>query len=101
MNKRKLEDEVDKTLTSLDNVDRAKVKPFFYTRLSTKLTNEKVVNAGFRWQWAAAIIAFVLALNTYSFLSFWPSSTAEDEVEWLADEYGIGYQDLYTQDLEP
>lgn len=101
MDNKKLNEEVDKTLGSLDGLDRAKAKPFFYTRLTARMEREVVKEPVMRWQWAIATLIIIMVLNGLSYLSFWPSSAEEDEIEWLAEEYSVEYQDLYNQDLEP
>lgn len=101
MNKKHIDQEVEKTLDSLAGIERAETKPFFYTRLTSKLHPEPVLSSGFRWQWTVAVVAILITLNGYAYLNFWPSTTEEEEIEWLAEEYTLDYLDLYDQELEP
>lgn len=101
MDRKKINDEVDKTLDSLDRLNRAEVKPFFYTRLIARMDKGEEREPKFRWQWALATLIIIMVVNGFSYLNFWPSVAEEDEIEWLAEEYSLEYQDLYSQDLEP
>lgn len=100
MNNNKVNKEVEKTLSSLDELKRAEVKPFFYTRLTAKLENDTLRGASFKWQWAVAVVMMVMLLNGLVFSSLWPVSNEDQEIELLADEYGVDYVDLYSQDIE-
>ena len=62
----KIEQEIDKTMASLDGIEQAKPRPFFYTRLETKmqqryLPNTKMVlRPAFIW----SFLALILILNS-------------------------------------
>lgn len=102
MNKEEFKEEIEETLKSLDNTERAKVEPFFYTRLTARLEGQKPTVTNFRWQWAMASVIVLLVLNGFAFSNFWPTDDEEEEIEWLADEYGSSYVDIYSsEDLEP
>ena len=100
-----MEDEINKkveeTISSLDGMSKAEVKPFFYTRLTSKMQNERPYQTSFGWKWAIASALVIILLNGFSYLSLWPSTNdTDEEIELLVEEYGMTYTDLYSQDLE-
>ena len=101
MDNNKINKEVEKTLNSLEGIKKAEVKPFFYTRLSARLNDEKEIGPGFKWQWAMAMVIFIMLLNGFAYLNLWSEEVEEQEIELLADEYAIDYSDVYSQELEP
>ncbi len=56
-----IQDEINKTLTSLDNIERRKAKPFLYTRIQAKLdTNYKTES--YNWFFDTPILKPALAV---------------------------------------
>jgi hypothetical protein len=66
----RIADEVDKTLLSLDGIERATPKPFFLTRTQTRLSQRmapKQLTAWvFRPVWLVASLGLILVLNVSS-----------------------------------
>ena len=66
MNQR-LEEEIEKTLRSIEGMERASPKPFFQTRLEARLSRRReerpVIAWLFRPAWVAASRGLVLLLN--------------------------------------
>ena len=99
MNKRlTIEEQVDKTLSSLDGSARAKSNPFLYTRILARLQNSdhshwaaaaRMLN---RPVFAIATLILVVLMNAAIFLdnneSVQSSSTQEDE-QVFAREYNL------------
>lgn len=63
----RIEDEVDRTLRSIDGIERASPRPFFSTRVEARLRQRGATKplAGwvFRPAWVVASLGLVLALN--------------------------------------
>ena len=59
-----IEEEVNKTMHSLDGIQKADPGPFFYTRLSARM---EVRSMPVRWYWKLAMAAIFL-INIASFL---------------------------------
>tara|TARA_Y100001972_G_C7655779_1_gene330271 strand:- start:143 stop:442 length:300 start_codon:yes stop_codon:yes gene_type:complete len=80
-----LEEEISKTLHSIDNIQRADPGPFFYTRLSAKM---EVRPMPLRWYWKVAMVA-LLAFNVGSFVLIGNSNTedTEDGLNDISSEY--------------
>ncbi|MEZ0542433.1 hypothetical protein [Fibrella arboris] len=62
-----LDDEVDKTLRSIDGMERASPPPFFLTRVEARLAGRGTARLASRWflrpAWVAASLGLVLLLN--------------------------------------
>lgn len=82
LNKEKeyIENEVLRTLHSLDGIQRAELNPFFYTRLRAKMDQqnsgwERVYSFISRPVIAIAILLVVMAVNTWT---VWGTTNAEE-----------------------
>lgn len=67
-----IQNEIDKTLSSLDNFQKQKAKPFLYTRIQAKLENE-VSQPLFSWFFDTPILkpalaTLIVALNIITIL---------------------------------
>lgn len=84
MNREEIEQEVEKTLSLLDSVQRAQANPFFWTRLEARLnaattgTHRGFVFEHMRMSLAFAGLAVLLLLNVYS---LWQSASRSQEVK--------------------
>ena len=89
------EQEIEKTLESLDGIKRLQAKPYFYTRLQIRLDRSEA--NPFHWRWAVAGILLILALNTVAYIKFWPRSTADEyAMDQMAVEYNLEWPSLYS-----
>ncbi|MFT4735146.1 MAG: hypothetical protein ACI9DJ_000165 [Algoriphagus sp.] len=78
----RLNEEVQKTLTSLENVKAASAPDFFYTRLKIRMENElSKQKSSFSWILKPAFVvpalALVLAINVVTVRQFLKSDNAE------------------------
>lgn len=98
--KKNINQEVNKTLDSLNQLPTIKVKPFFYTRLMAKMEEEESHVSVFR-NWSLATMALIILINVVSIMSLWSESQEADEViELMASEYSLTNIDLYNATLE-
>jgi hypothetical protein len=100
MDEKQVQQEVQKTLDLLSPASQVKPDPFFYTRLSARMTEEPGEARGFRrllhpgFATALAAIALLVALNAYSLVTL---SSHSDETRnrqaaaSLAQDYGIAH----------
>jgi hypothetical protein len=90
--KRQIEQEVEKTLGSLDHVKRAGANPFLFTRIEAALKNEerrgwgRAVSFMARPVVAFATILLILLVNFAVFFSS-KQQTADEEQQLYASEY--------------
>ena len=91
-NKQQIQQEVEKTLNSLDNIQRAESNPFLYTRIKAALQKEersawgKAIGFMARPVVAVATIFLVLLINFAVFFTTKQQSTEEDQ-QLYASEY--------------
>lgn len=101
--------EVEKTLRSLDDVERIGPQPFFYTRLRARLDRleEKPREGLLSWLWQPrvqwALLACLLLINIGVLIGSASSSRHEEysRAEWLesmAEEYAFSSSDLYENE---
>lgn len=95
-----IEREVDRTLSMLDSVHRAKATPFFYTRLKARLGaratefEHGAYLARVRRSLAVAGFSLLVFLNAYA---LWRSSiqtsetVREQQATSFAEQYGLKY----------
>ena len=99
-NQEDIDKKIAKTLSSLDDVERAKANPFFYTRLKAKMEEEK---RGFwalftipQFSMAVASVFLLLCLNFYLMINYeLNASTQTDEVSTFISDYQINVGDIY------
>lgn len=99
MNRRfTIEEQVEKTLASLDRVERAKANPFLYTRIKARLENldtgywTNVANILNRPAIAFATLIIVILMNAAIFLqNNEPAQTnnIQEEEQMFAKEYTV------------
>ena len=72
-----IENEIKKTLQSLDGMEKVRAKPFFYTRLEAKMQKKDsfIPNRSFyqQWKpvWSIVMLLLVISLNLYTFIATW------------------------------
>jgi hypothetical protein len=93
-----IEEQVEKTINSLDGIERAKSNPFMYTRIQARLQDTdnsqwgaaaRILN---RPVFALATLVFVILINALFFLqSNEPAqvNTMQDEDQMFAREYTV------------
>jgi hypothetical protein len=107
--KRHIEQEVDKTLNSLDGVKRAVANPYLFTRIKVRLEKEE----GSIWSRATqlisrpavAVAALVLAIsiNLAVFFEYRPEvpETGQEDEQVFASEYNLSSDTIYDSTIEP
>lgn len=98
-NRTNTEREVEKTLASLDGMERASTDDFFYSRLSAKLENREITHPGekaslsYGFLFSAAAVFIVLMLNLISIVQFEPfNNTTEMDREAIVDQLASEYE---------
>lgn len=88
-----IQNEVEKTLSSLDSWPKVEADAFFYTRLSTKLEKAPKGNNVFDWLFNTpvlkpALVAFAILINVMSvfYISF-QNTTETDFADAFSSEY--------------
>ena len=104
-----MEQEVDKTLNSLEGLQRAAPTPFLFTRVKASLENDEKS----RWTLALAFISrpsvafatilitlFVNAIIFFEFKSESAQASGEGE-QLFANEYNLANNNIYDSTIEP
>jgi len=111
MNKQNnIDQEIDKTLRSLDDISQAKTDAFFYSRLQARLDNRGVLTSqpestkryGFAFSVAAVLLLIVLNLISLTiYPQYWNDNASSDSNLNIAltDDYEL-YDISYYQNLE-
>jgi hypothetical protein len=107
-----INEEVDKTLRSIDKIESVKTDAFFYSRLSAKLEHRNedlhqlsgTSDFGFKLAFAAVLI--LISMNLISLIQYQPAiddAQAEAPTQNWAEEFTANYQVLdldYYENLE-
>lgn len=96
-NSDKIEQEIDKTLASLERMESASPRPFFYTRLEAKMQKRYapmpkfVLRPAFIW----SFLALILIINVSVVISYAKRthSSEEQNANAFAQEYGLSSLD--------
>lgn len=98
----RIKKEIEKTLQSLDHVERAETGDFFYTRLHTRLEQRKEEGVQQRKQLSVAFAAalVVLLVNIVSVITYLQVNSEESEarhyyLEEMYNEYGLSATTFY------
>lgn len=108
-NRNNIQQEVEKTLASLDGIQRAVANPYLFTRVKAKLEKEE------RSFWSKALaylsrpsvalpaIVLTILINTAVFFEFKSEKVQppQDEEQAFASEYNLGDITLYESTIEP
>ena len=92
-NKMQIQQEVDKTLESLDGIQRAGSNPYLFTRVKAALQKEEKSAWGRAIQFmgrpavAIATIMIILMINVAVFFSVRSSKSSEEDQQLYASEY--------------
>ena len=89
-----IEEEIQKTLDSVDGIQRVKGNPFLYTRLQERMNSNRrsnTTNKSFLSpMWQFALVAFLLVANVYVLLqSNYSTIQNTTAIEDVATEYEI------------
>ena len=108
-NKKTIKEEIEKTLSSLDGIQRAAASPYLFTRIKARLENEEKSFWGraltFLSRPSVAVPAIVLTIliNTAIFFEFKSENVQipQDEEQAFAREYNLGDNTIYESTIEP
>ena len=84
--KEKIQQEIERTLQSLDGISRAEANPFLFTRIKARIDRnnglwERTFSFVSKPLVAVAVLALVMSINGWSFLGNTNSSTTETYAE--------------------
>lgn len=107
--KEHIEQEVDKTLGSLDGAKRAVANPYLFTRIKASLEREErsiwSMTTTFISRPAVAFAAFLVAvlLNAAVFLEYRPQGpeAGQDDEQLFASEYNLSTDTIYDSTIDP
>jgi len=107
-NKKRIQEEVEKTLESLDGIERAGSSPYLFTRIKARLEKEEksfwsmALTFISRPSVAVPAIVLTILINTAIFFEFRSErvQTPQDE-EVFASEYNLSDNTIYESTIEP
>src|SRR4030095_6094165 len=108
-NKNRIQEEVEKTLNSLDGLQRAAANPYLFTRVKARLENDeksfwgRALTLISRPSVAVPAIVLTILINTAIFFEFKSEKvqTPQDEEQAFAREYNLGDNTIYESTIEP
>jgi len=108
-NKNRIQEELEKTLNSLDGIQRAEANPYLFTRIKARLEREQKNFWGraltFLSRPSVAVPAIVLTIliNTAIFFEFKSEKVQipQDEEQAFAREYNLSDNTIYESTIEP
>lgn len=92
MKKQQIESEVQRTLASLDQLQRLEGNPFLATRVLAQWEREQetAMQTSRNWKWQWALVAILLIINSFAVLPKWLNFNArEDHLNSIAAEYSF------------
>jgi len=107
--KRHIQEEVEKTLNSLDGIQRATSNPYLFARIRARLEREekslwsKALTFISRPSVAVPAIVLTILINTAIFFEFKSEKvqTPQDEEQAFASEYSLSDYTIYESTIEP
>lgn len=89
--KYQIEEEIERTLQSLEGIKPAEPTPFFYTRLQARMEKNKEVKTGWHWRpaYAYAFLGVVILLNVWTIYQVSHRSSNAESGEQFANDYGL------------
>ncbi|MFN7118160.1 MAG: hypothetical protein ACK4TA_15275 [Saprospiraceae bacterium] len=104
MKKRQIEEEVQRTLASLDQLERAQANPYLATRVLARWESaqEEAAQTRGAWRWQWALVVVLLIVNCWAILPKWVNFNArEDYLNSVADDYNYSTVVNETTDYSP
>lgn len=93
-----IEEQIDKTLQSLDKIKQSKPKTFFYTRLHARLENELRANVpqktSLQWSKLALFMLLLLVLNVSTIILISKKNQGNTS-DTLIETYKLNTPELY------
>jgi len=107
-NKQDIQDAVDKTMDSLDGLQRAMPRPFLFTRIKARLVREeksfwsRALDFIGRPAVAMATVVIAVIINATVFFEFQsePAQNAQDEEQVFASEYNLSTNTIYDASID-
>jgi membrane-bound ClpP family serine protease len=107
--KRNIQEEVEKTLNSLDGIQRAEANPYLFTRIRAGLEKEqksfwsRALTFLSRPSVAVPAIILTVLVNTAIFFEFKSErvQVPQDEEQAFAREYNLSDYTIYESTIEP
>jgi hypothetical protein len=107
--KKSIQEEVEKTLNSLEGIQRAAVSPYVFTRIKAGLDKEEksfwgsALSVISRPSVAVPAIVLTILINTAIFFEFKSEKiqTPPDEEQAFASEYNLSDNTIYESTIEP
>jgi hypothetical protein len=102
------EEQIGKTIASIDGIGKADAPPFFYTRLQARLDKKTAPSGSFRILGlrpvlSLAVLALLVVLNITTIRSYLRSSKTETSsqqsangIQSFADTYNLGGSSVFT-----
>ncbi|HEV8508556.1 MAG TPA: hypothetical protein VGQ53_24340 [Chitinophagaceae bacterium] len=108
-NKNRIHEEAEKTLNSLEGIQRATANPYLFTRIKARLEKEeksfwgRALTVISRPSVAVPAIVLTILINTAIFFEFKPDKvqTPQDEEQAFASEYNLSDNTIYESTIEP
>ena len=108
-NKKRIQEEVEKTLNSLDGIQRAVANPYLFTRVKARLEKQersfwsKALTLIARPSVAVPAIVLTILINTAIFFEFNSErlQIPQDEEQAFASEYNLSDNTIYESAIEP
>jgi membrane-bound ClpP family serine protease len=108
-NKNRIQEELEKTLNSLDGIQRAPANPYLFTRVKARLENEeksfwgRALTVLSRPSVAVSAIVLTILINTAIFFEFGSEKVQipPDEEQAFAREYNLSDNTIYESTIEP
>lgn len=93
-----IEEEVNKTLASLDQIERVEGNPFLYTRIQERMRAESQARpaAGYQAILRLSLAAILLAVNVGGVYSYYKKAQEVEQtlvLDNMANEYGLTYKE--------
>ena len=109
INKKPIQEEVEKTLNSLDGIQRAAANPYLFTRITARLEGEeksfwsRALTFLSRPSVAVPAIVLTILINTAVFFEFRSErgQTPPDDEQAFASEYNLSDNTIYESTIEP
>ena len=107
--KKRIQEEVEKTLESLDGIQRAGANPYLFTRIEARLEKEEksfwsgALTFISRPSVAVPAIVLTILINTAIFFEFKSEKVQvpPDEEQVFASEYNLSDNTIYESTIEP
>ena len=88
-----IQEEVQKTMGSIERIERIEGNPFLFTRVMEQIKSGNMSTSSKNWTWQAALMTLLIVLNVFTSIHYLNTKQTEQRtafIQTLVEDYDLG-----------